>query len=516
MIDTNALRKKVLDLAIRGKLVPHNPNDEPASILLERIREEKQRLIREGKIKKDKVDSVIFRGDDNCHYEKIGNNEPVLFEDFPFEIPTSWCWVRFSSLIKVISGVSYDKHDICNKGIRILRGGNINNFNVSLEDDDVFLPDSYYDEEKQVQINDILIVASTGSKLAIGKAGYVITNLENTQIGAFLRIVRPLFEEFSEYIKTIFATNYYKEHILDSIRGSNINNLKNEHISNLLIPVPPMEEQLRIAKYIKELFAQIDLIEKNQSDYNSLVESLKKAILQSAIQGTLVDQDETDEPASVLLEKIRAEKKAQLGKKYVESYIYKSDDNRYYEKNGSEIQEITEEIPFDIPQSWEWCRASNCLLPMESQKPQGVSFQYIDIDAIDNKKQIVKMPKIVETSKAPSRASRKVHAGDTLFSMVRPYLKNIAFIDEALKNCIASTGFYVCQPDKMLYSRYLFLMLISPYFIDGVMEFMKGDNSPSIRTENLENMLMPIPPLREQERIVNVYNSIISYIKDED
>lgn len=153
---------------------------------------------------------------------------------------------------------------------------------------------------------------------------------------------------------------------------------------------------------------------------------------------------------------------------------------------------------------------------MESQKPQGVSFQYIDIDAIDNKKQIVKMPKTLETSKAPSRASRKVHAGDTLFSMVRPYLKNIAFIDESLKNCIASTGFYVCQPDKMLYPRYLFLMLISPYFIDGVMEFMKGDNSPSIRTENLENMLLPIPPLKEQERIVNVYNSIISCIKDED
>ena len=153
---------------------------------------------------------------------------------------------------------------------------------------------------------------------------------------------------------------------------------------------------------------------------------------------------------------------------------------------------------------------------MESKKPQGISFQYIDIDAIDNKKQIVKRPKPVETSKAPSRASRKVHAGDTLFSMVRPYLKNIAFIDEALKDCIASTGFYVCQPDKMLYPRYLFLMLISPYFIDGVMEFMKGDNSPSIRTENLENMLLPIPSLREQERIVNVYNSIISCIKDAD
>lgn len=299
----------------------------------------------------------------------------------------------------------------------------------------------------------------------------------------------------------------------DAIKGITLNSKK---LDKMLIPLPPIEEQRRLLDFWTKTENEIINLEQNQTDYISLTDSLKKAILQSAIQGTLVEQCEDDEPASILLEKIREEKKAQLGKKYVESYIYKGVDNRYYEKNGSETQEITEEIPFDIPQSWEWCRASNCILPMESQKPQGGSFQYIDIDAIDNKKQIVRMPKTVETSKAPSRASRKVHEGDTLFSMVRPYLKNIAFIDELLKDCIASTGFYVCQPDRMLYPRYLFLILISSYFIDGVMEFMKGDNSPSIRTENLENMLLPIPPLMEQERIVNIYNSIILSIKDED
>ena len=189
---------------------------------------------------------------------------------------------------------------------------------------------------------------------------------------------------------------------------------------------------------------------------------------------------------------------------------------RYYEKNGLESKEITEEIPFYIPLSWEWSRASECLLPMESKKPDGAYFRYIDIDAIDNKKQIVKTPKIIETVKAPSRASRKLQTGDTLFSMVRPYLKNIAFIDESLKDCIASTGFYVCKPDIMLYPQYLFLLLTTSYFIDGVMEFMKGDNSPSIRTEHLENMLIPIPPIKEQQRIVNAYNLTVSYIKDED
>ena len=145
----------------------------------------------------------------------------------------------------------------------------------------------------------------------------------------------------------------------------------------------------------------------------------------------------------------------------------------------------------------------------------GDTFQYIDIDAIDNKNQVVRNPKTIEVSKAPSRASRKVHEGDTLFSMVRPYLKNIALIDNSLKDCIASTGFYVCQPEKMLYPEYLFLVLISSYFIDSVMEFMKGDNSPSIRTENFENMLIPVPPIQEQKRIFERYNLLLSNIKGE-
>ena len=138
------LRKSILQMAIQGKLVPQNPDDEPASVLLERIRAEKQRLIKEGKIKKDKIDSVIFKGDDNRHYEKIGDSPPVCIEDeLPFEIPDSWAWVRMGFLISVISGVSYDKKDVSTAGIRILRGGNINNLQITLFNDDVFLPQQY-------------------------------------------------------------------------------------------------------------------------------------------------------------------------------------------------------------------------------------------------------------------------------------------------------------------------------------------------------------------------------------
>ncbi len=516
MIDTNALRKKVLDLAIRGKLVPQNPNDEPASVLLERIREEKQRLIREGKIKKDKVDSIIFRGEDNCHYEKVGNAEPVLLEDLPFELPNSWAWVRFSSLIKVISGVSYDKHDVCNKGIRILRGGNINNFNVSLENDDVFLPDGYYDEEKQVHINDILIVASTGSKLSIGKAGYVIKYLENTQIGAFLRIVRPLFEDFAEYIKIIFATNYYKEHILDSIRGSNINNLKNEHISNLLIPVPPIEEQSRIVRYIKEIFTQIDLIEKNQSDYGTLVESLKKAILQSAIQGKLVEQISSDEPASELLARIRAEKKAQLGKKYVESYIYKGDDNRYYEKNGSETQEITEEIPFDIPHSWRWIKVGslfrhNTGKALNASDTKGILKQYITTSNLYwGKFELEELKEMPFTAEQYEKCS--VKKGDLLVceggDIGRAAIWNYDF-PMCIQNHIHRLRPYSDISIKFYF--YIFMLYKQLGLIGG-----KGIGIQGLSTNALAKIIFPLPPLNEQHRIVKKIDFLFNMLKDED
>lgn len=129
-------------------------------------------------------------------------------------------------LISIISGVSYDKKDVCKNGIRVLRGGNINNLQVSIAPDDVFLPMSYQDNEKQVRLNDILIVASTGSKAVIGKAGYIHKELQNTQIGAFLRIIRPISKDGVEYIKLLFATDYYREHIRTQAQGTNINNVK--------------------------------------------------------------------------------------------------------------------------------------------------------------------------------------------------------------------------------------------------------------------------------------------------
>lgn len=161
-----------------------------------------------------------------------------------------------------------------------------------------------------------------------------------------------------------------------------------------------------------------------------------------------------------------------------------------------------EEQPYEVPENWVWVYGKNILMPMESKKPDGEDFYYIDIDAIDNKNQVVTEAKKIKTAQAPSRASRKLHTGDTVFSLVRPYLKNIAYVDEQLSECIASTGFFVCTPNAALNDKYLYNLMVSSYVVDGLNKYMKGDNSPSIRKDDIENYPFPLPPLSEQQRIV--------------
>lgn len=161
-----------------------------------------------------------------------------------------------------------------------------------------------------------------------------------------------------------------------------------------------------------------------------------------------------------------------------------------------------EEQPYEVPENWVWVYGKNIFMPMESRKPDGEDFYYIDIDAIDNKNQVVTEAKKIKTAQAPSRASRKLHTGDTVFSLVRPYLKNIAYIDVQLSDCIASTGFFVCTPNAALNDKYLYRLMVSSYVVDGLNKHMKGDNFPSIRKDDIENYPFPLPPLSEQQRIV--------------
>ena len=193
--------------------------------------------------------------------------------------------------------------------------------------------------------------------------------------------------------------------------------------------------------------------------------------------------------------------------------MVKNDVFSYYEKIGDDIENINTEIPFNLPDNWIWCRGYSCFSGMESTKPQGEFFDYIDIDSIDNKLHCIKKTKHIPVIEAPSRASRAINSGSVLFSLVRPYLKNIALIEKVHSHSIASTGFYVCNSNGLLLPEYMFYLMISNYVVDGLNQYMKGDNSPSISKKDIENWLYPIPPIDEQRRICYILKSTFATIK---
>lgn len=249
-------------------------------------------------------------------------------------------------------------------------------------------------------------------------------------------------------------------------------------------------------------------------------DQLRKSILQQAIQGKLVPQDPKDEPASVLLERIREEKARLVKEKKAKrekdpSMIFRGEDNSYYEEFTAtgEVRCIDDEVPFDLPDGWVWGRGRTLFLPMESTRPSGEAFIYIDVDAVNNQTHRVDNPKRILTLDAPSRASRKLHESDVLFSMVRPYLRNIALISKELSDAIASTGFYVITPSVGIYSKYLYYLVLSPYVVDGINAFMKGENSPSVNNGHIENFIYPLPPLAEQERIVAKIEELMPWVE---
>lgn len=182
----------------------------------------------------------------------------------------------------------------------------------------------------------------------------------------------------------------------------------------------------------------------------------------------------------------------------------------YYEKVGSNNLPIA--VPFHLPSKWVWCRLGTYCLPQFKQIPEG-EFDYIDIDALDNKWHRIAQLKTLKADRAPSRAQRMVFAESTVFSMVRPYLENIALVGEKNKDCIASTGFYVCTPVEGGSVRSLFYTLLSPYVVQTINASMKGDNSPAVRKEDMESLLVPVASLPEQKRIAHMLDTLLPLLE---
>ena len=489
------LRKSILQLAIQGKLVPQDPADEPASVLLERIRVEKQSLIKQGKIKKDKGDSVIFKGDDNCYYEKTGPEVKNITDEIDFDLPDGWAFARINSLFFIQTGASFKKEQATSDftQTRILRGGNILQGEYRFFENDIFVDSKLIQDSIILKNNDLITPAVTSIE-NIGKLARIEKDYEDVTAGGFVFIVRPCYnsEIFAKYMLYALQSSYFNKQLKSITKksGQAFYNLGKERFIQLIIPIPPLNEQVRIVESIEQftpLIKEYDKLEQQATKLDGeIYDKLKKSILQYAIQGKLVPQNSNDEPAAVLLERIRAEKKAQLGKKYVESYIYKGDDNCYYEKVGKNEPVLLENLPFDIPDSWCWARLGD-IVGNHGQKVPNKPFSYIDIGSINNKQQKLNdSENIIMPEKAPSRARKIVCYGDILYATVRPYLHNIAIVDKKFSNePIASTGFAVLSCKNGMVNRYLFYYLLSPTFdlYANSNENAKGVAYPAINDE---------------------------------
>ena len=459
-MDTKALRQKILDLAIHGKLVPQDPNDEPASVLLERIRTEKERLIKEGKIKKGKKSA---KTSDKPHY--------------PYELPKGWKWCKLGDIAYVGTGAT--PLTTCKY---YYENGNIAWINSSSTKVPFIAKASNFITRKAIEETNCLVypkgtlvIAMYGEGKTRGQISELLIDAATNQACA---AVCPYFEATKEYLKLFFEGNYL--HIRALAEGGNQPNLSLGKIQNYEIPLPPLDEQKRILEQAKKLLLQVENIEKEKEKNKNSIKQAKAKILNLAIHGKLVPHDLNDEPATDLLKRINP--KAEI-----------ISDNGHYQK---------------LPKGWCLVKGKHIFNPMKSCKPIGETFKYIDIDAIDNKRQIISNVKILKVANAPSRASRFTQKGDVVFSLVRPYLGNIAIVSE--NDCIASTGFYVCHPTEVLLPKYCYHLMISDYVINGLNEFMKGDNSPSINKGDIDNWLFPIPPLAEQKRIVSKIEEIFS------
>ncbi len=518
-MDTKALRQKILDLAIRGKLVPQDPNDEPASVLLERIREQKKQMVKEGKLKaKDiKGDSVIFVGEDSLHYEKFADGSVKCIEnEILFEIPEGWNWTRLQSITSILTDGTHKTPQYSDDGYIFLSSRNVTSGKIDW-DNIMYIPETLHQElytRLAPKVGDILLAknGTTGVVAIVDREEVFDIYVSLALIRIVDNIVNPL------YVLRAIESSYIQGYFNSSLKGIGVPNLHLEHIRKALIPIPPCVEQDRIISQADMLLPLVEQIATDEMELHHLVSKAKAKIIDLAIRGQLVPQNPNDEPASVLLERIRVEKEelikqGKIKRDKKESVILKGEDNSYYEKIGNKSENINDNIPFEIPDTWNWCRGYTCFSGMESKKPTGDFFDYIDIDSIDNHNHKIKEPKHLLVSDAPSRASRAVQIGSVLFSFVRPYLENIALIEEKYANSIASTGFYVCNSGGALYPEYMFLLMISGYVVSGLNQFMKGDNSPSISKDNIENWLYPIPPFEEQKVICNKIKSLFSKIE---
>ena len=527
------LKNSILQMAVQGKLVPQDPGDEPASVLLQRIKAEKQELIKAGKIKKDKKSSEIFRGaTHNLPYafcEQIGKEIRDISDEIPFEIPDSWEWCRLSDLaIKEIkrgkSPVYADSGSVlvfaqkCN-----VKTGRINITLAKYLSDSVI---SKYPQEEYMQDRDI-IVNSTGTG-TLGRIGLYSDrdNPNNLPLvpDSHVTIVR-VCKSISQYI--YYILKWYQPYLEESGEGSTKQKeLKADRIKELFIPIPPLAEQHRIVAKIEELLPYIERYGKAEEHLTALnttfPEALKKSILQEAVQGKLVPQNPDDEPASVLLERIRAEKQVlikagKIRKDKHESAIITRDKIPYEIIDGKE-RCIADEVPFELPESWCWCRLGDILLKLtdgthSTPKYTESGIPFISVKDVSSGKLDFSNCKHISEKEHTELYDRcNPEIGDILLTKVGTTGIPV-IVDTDLPFSLFVSVALLKFNQELLYNKYLLYMINSPLVQKQAAENTKGVGNKNWVMRDIANTLIVTPPIEEQHRIVAKIEEIMPMIE---
>ena len=498
------LKNSILQMAVQGKLVPQDPNDEPASVLLERIRKEKEQLIKEGKIKKEKNPSYIFRGADNLPYEKVGKNEPVCIADeVPFEIPDSWEWAKIETISMPI--------------------GNKNN----------------QIQSKEVLPTGKIPVVSQGKDLIDGYCNDVskkIDVLPLVMFGDHTRNVKYIDFEFvigadgTKFHKILSCNSEYIYYWMLYAAETLRNRGYARHYTLLkecFIPLPPLQEQVRIVSKIKAILPLVEKYGCEESKRVSLDSAfpnlLKKSILQEAVQGKLVPQDPADEPASILLERIRAEKEqlikaGKIKRDKHESFIFRRDNSHYEKLDGIE-RCIDDEIPFEIPDNWCWTRLGTMIGVQRgaSPRPKGspeywsserTPHHWIKISDITKYTQNDVLYDTDEFLTDLGTTKSVFVDNDYLITAASGSLGKIAKLN--ISGYIYDGLMCMCFKNTSLEMDYIIILIQA--MVEYLMSLSTGTAWKNITTDILKNLLVPLPPLPEQHRIVEKQRELFSKI----
>ena len=505
------LKNSILQMAVQGKLVPQDPNDEPASVLLERIRAEKERLIKEKKIKREKNTSVIFKGADNTPYEKIGDEVRSLADEVPFDIPDSWEWVRLGN----ISSYAETKQKV----------------NATSADPSIWGLD-LEDIEKGGRLLEHKTVGerrAVGDKTVFAKGDILYSKLRPYLLKILVApddgICTPEIVPFRVYggIDPNYIVNYLKSPYVDNLINSITYGVKmprvgTETMTSLLVPMPPLEEQRRIVEKIDGVASAISAYDvayqKTETLNSAFPEALKKSILQEAVQGKLVPQDPSDEPAEALLERIRAEKQrlikeGKIKKDKHESVIFRRD-NSHYEKRGSEEVCIDEEIPFEIPSGWSWSRLGTCLDVRDGthDTPRYVSegVPLVTSKNLSNGRIDFSTAKLISKQDSDAINQRsKVDSGDIMYAMIGS-IGNPVLYRGADEFSIKNMALFKCVPDGM-YMEYVYWFLVLAQ--EDMKKAASGGVQSFVSLGYLRNYLIPVPPIVEQKRICYAIEQVL-------